>query len=284
MRVKLIAVCAVVLLVLSTGTAFADFSKDANNKSVKIWQKHAQRTKASKMYKYVQPERTVRGRLVPDSGLTPQGVASEVKAEIDDKMCAYFNKRNYQCSYQLADIPDKKPKEGKKTDDKQAQRVVVQISPEQAALMAVAELKLPAVAPGIGPDPSINRWKMAAVGYPLWLWADGPTHVGPISQRVANLHVSLDAQLTSVTYQMGDGHAVNCNGPGKKWTRSVEAGQPSSCGYRYQKPSLPKGSYTVRAISHWDITWVVGGQTGVITMDQEGTRQLPVGELQVLIR
>jgi hypothetical protein len=183
--------------------------------------------------------------------------------------------------------------------------------------MAVAQLKLPAVKPGVGPDPSINRWKMAAVGYPLWLWADGPTHVGPVSQSVANLHVSLEAQLTSVPYQMGDGHTVTCNGPGKKWTRSVEAGTPSRCGYRYSKPSLPKvtcngpgkkwtrsveagtpsrcgyryskpslpkGSYTVRAISHWDITWVVGGQTGVVTMDQEGTRLLPVGELQVLIR
>ena len=125
---------------------------------------------------------------------------------------------------------------------------------------------------------------MAAVGYPLWLWADGPTHVGPVSQSVANLHVSHDAQLTSVTYRMGDGHSVTCNGPGREWTRSVEAGTPTSCGYRYQKPSLPKGKYTVRAVSHWDITWVVGGQTGVISMDQQGTRQLPVGELQVLVR
>jgi hypothetical protein len=83
---------------------------------------------------------------------------------------------------------------------------------------------------------------------------------------------------------MGDGHSVSCQGPGVKWTRAVEAGKPSVCGYRYQKPSLPDGSYTVRAISHWEITWTVGGQSGVVTMDQEGTRRLPVGELQVLIR
>ena len=39
--------------------------------------------------------------------------------------------------------------------------------------------------PGIGPSPDLNPWDMAAVGYPLWLWADGPTHVGPISDAVA---------------------------------------------------------------------------------------------------
>lgn len=198
--------------------------------------------------------------------------------------CAYYYERSSEgCSFAMATTPAATPAKAKKADDPKAPPVV-QISPQQLAMMAVAELQLPAVAAGIGPDPSLNRWKMAAVGYPLWLWADGPTHVGPVSQRVANLYVSLDARLTSVTFEMGDGHTVTCAGPGKKWRRTVEAGQASTCGYRYERPSLPKGSYTVRAISHWDITWVVGGQSGVVTMDQEGARQLPVGELQVLVR
>ena len=47
----------------------------------------------------------------------------------------------------------------------------------QAAAIAVARLQLPTIAPGIGPSPNLNPWNMAAVGYPLWLWADGPTHV-----------------------------------------------------------------------------------------------------------
>jgi hypothetical protein len=51
------------------------------------------------------------------------------------------------------------------------------ITAGQAAAIAVARLQLPTVAPGIGPSPDLNRWNMAAVGYPLWLWADGPTHV-----------------------------------------------------------------------------------------------------------
>jgi hypothetical protein len=53
------------------------------------------------------------------------------------------------------------------------------ITAGQAAAVAVARLQLPTIAPGIGPSPTLNPWNMAAVGYPLWLWADGATHVGP---------------------------------------------------------------------------------------------------------
>ncbi|HET9646751.1 MAG TPA: hypothetical protein VFP34_00780 [Microlunatus sp.] len=266
--------------------ASADLSVSTNQRSAKVWQKHAEKTKAYKGYKSVpkQPAPT-RGRMVPISGLTAQDVTRRVQTELDNSSpCKYFYDRNQFCTYSLADVPNSKPKKGKKPAKGQPASYVVQITPEQAAMMAVAQLRLPAVAPGIGPDPSINRWNMAAVGYPLWLWADGRTHVGPVSQSVANLYVSLDARLTSVTYEMGDGHTVRCAGPGTKWTRSVKAGQPGSCGYRYTRASLPKGSYTVRAVSHWSVTWVVGGQSGVVPMDQEGTRQLAVGELQVLIR
>jgi hypothetical protein len=273
-------------LISQTSPAMAGFTVLAGDKKgAKAWQKAAEKTTAYKMYKYVpRKQNAARGRLTPDSGLTTNDVTTSVDNEIRGGYCSYYDQRNLFCSYQITDTPAAPKKQPKKKNPKAPDRYIVQITPQQAALMAVAELRLPAVAPGIGPDPSINRWKMAAVGYPLWLWADGPTHVGPVSQSVANFHVSLDARLTSVTYEMGDGHHVSCSGPGKKWTRSVEAGQASSCGYRYERPSLPKGSYTVRAVSHWSITWIVGGQSGVVPMDQEGTRQLTVGELQVLVR
>ena len=81
--------------------------------------------------------------------------------------------------------------------------------------------------PGIGPSPDINPWNMAAVGYPLWLWADGPTHVGPISDSVAGLSVSLDAEVSSLTFRMGDGHTVTCAGSGHPWTTAVQPGTKS---------------------------------------------------------
>ena len=166
-----------------------------------------------------------------------------------------------------------------------ANPAVPTLSAEDVAYLAVARLQLPKTKPDIGPPPSINQWKMAAVGYPLWLSADGPRHVGPVAASVFNLSVSLEARLTETTYRMGDGHQVRCRGGGTAWTRSVKPGSPSpTCGYRYTKPSLPRGNYTVTATSSWAVTWRANGETGIITVPLSGTSELPVGELQVLVR
>jgi hypothetical protein len=146
-------------------------------------------------------------------------------------------------------------------------------------------MQLPTVAPGIGPSPDLNRWKMAAVGYPLWLWADGPTQVGPVSDSVAGLSVSLEANITSLTFRTGDGNTVECPGAGDKWTEAVEPGTKAPrCGHTYTEPSLPKGSYKVSAVTNWAVTWTANGQSGVINVPAVETTQLPVGELQVLVR
>ena len=249
-------------------------------------QKAGAKTKASTLYKYVRIERPRSGSPERDSGLTARDVDQAVQHELSAVPCQWFVQRNYTCSYRLTtQPPDPATKPADPADPAAPDPgYVVVLTPEQAAQIAVATLQLPVVPPGIGPDPEINEWKMAAVGYPLWLWADGPHHVGPVSQAVANLSVSLDATLASVSYQMGDGHTVICSGPGTPWTRTVTPGQPSRCGYRYTRPSLPEGTYTVRALAHWEIAWTIGTTSGIITMDVEGTRLLPVGELQVLVR
>jgi hypothetical protein len=84
---------------------------------------------------------------------------------------------------------------------------------------------------------------------------------------------------------MGDGHSINCAGSGHEWTPSVEPGAESpSCGYSYSEPSLPGGKYTVAAIADWAVTWTSNGQSGVINVPAVATTELPVGELQVLVR
>ena len=119
---------------------------------------------------------------------------------------------------------------------------------------------------------------MAAVGYPLWLWADGPTHVGPVSDSVAGLSVSLEARVTSLTFRMGDGSTVQCSGDGDEWTKAVEPGTKApTCGYTYTEPSLPKDSYTVSAVTNWAVTWTANGQSGVINVPAVQTTELPVG-------
>ena len=161
----------------------------------------------------------------------------------------------------------------------------VVLTPRQVAYIAVARLKLKAPTPGIGPPPSLNRWKMAAVGYPLWLWGEGQTNPAPVSDSVGGLYVSLDAHVSKIVFDMGDGTKVTCRGAGKKWGRWVSPGEKSpSCGHVYTRPSLPKANYTVTATTYWSVAWNVTGQTGVIPFVQSAQTTLPVGELQVLVR
>lgn len=159
------------------------------------------------------------------------------------------------------------------------------VTPEQAAYIATARLTLSAPKPMIGPSPDINPWKMAAVGYPMWLWAEGNLDPVPVADTVYDLSVSLDARLVKVVYDMGDGNKITCTDASQPWTTRVPAGTPSPvCGYTYQEPSLPKGDYTVTANAVWSVDWAINATTGTIPFYQSASTQLPVGELQVLNR
>ena len=137
----------------------------------------------------------------------------------------------------------------------------------------------------ITPSPEINRWKMAAVGYPLWLSVGGDTHPPAVRDSVADVHVSLKADVERVVFSMGDRHSVTCTSVTTRWNRSIPAGQKSpACGYTYQRPSLPKGNYTVTATTYWSVSWSTSADSGVIDFVQSASTQLPVGELQVLVR
>ena len=158
------------------------------------------------------------------------------------------------------------------------------VSPEQAAYIAVARLHLTPPKPMIGPPPEINEWKMAAVGYPMWLWAEGNLNPAPVSDTVYDLTVSLDARLVKVTFDMGDGHRQTCADVSHRWVRGTTPGAPSpGCGHTYTRPSLPKGKYTITAYSEWAVDWSVNGVGGTIPMYQQAGTSLPVGELQVLV-
>lgn len=162
--------------------------------------------------------------------------------------------------------------------------VRTRITPGEAGAKAVARLQLPTLKAQIGPDPAKNEWGMIPVGYPVWLFADGETSLSD-SDEVEDLAVSLEAELTSMTFDMGDGTTVTCDGPGTKHTADVEPGTSSpTCGHTYQQ--VPRGSaksYTVTATAHWSITWTALGESATVTDTTSSTTELPVGELQVVV-
>ncbi|MCW2811818.1 MAG: hypothetical protein JWP61_2276 [Friedmanniella sp.] len=169
---------------------------------------------------------------------------------------------------------------------KAAQPPAAVLAPEEIAYAAVAQLRLTPPRPMIGPPPELNEWKMAAVGYPLWLWAEGDLNPAPVSDSVFDIAVSLDARLTKVVFDMGDGHKVVCTDLQHRWVQGrVAPGTPSpACGYAYPRPSLPNGSYTITAHAVWAIDWTINGTRGTLPLFQDATTEVPVGELQVLIR
>lgn len=146
----------------------------------------------------------------------------------------------------------------------------------------VVRLQLPDPTPQIGPDPEVNEWKMAAVGYPLWLWTRGPATV-TTTARAYGVSFTMQATWLSTSFDMGDGHRVTCSSTAV-YDRSVRPGAESpSCGYRYETSSLPRGNYSVTATTNWRITWRALGQSGSLPGSYSGTRSLPVGELNALV-
>lgn len=196
---------------------------------------------------------------------------------------------NMPCARPAAVVPPDEPappQPGQAAQPGQpAQPAPPAITPEQAAYIAFARLRLTPPKPVIGPPPEINEWKMAAVGYPMWLWAEGNFDPAPVTDTVADLTVSLDARLVKVRFDMGDGNRVTCADVSDAWVRGTTPGAPSpSCGHTYTEPSLPEGNYTITADSEWAVDWAVNGVGGTIPLYQQASTELPVGELQVLVR
>ncbi|MBN9107050.1 MAG: hypothetical protein J0I14_18850 [Propionibacteriaceae bacterium] len=145
-------------------------------------------------------------------------------------------------------------------------------------------LHLPDPTPRFGPDPSVNEWKMLAVGYPIWLWTDAPTELSATATH-DGLSMTLRAEWTSTSFEMGDGHTVTCTKTTEYPKHPDRYGAPSpTCGYTYQKRSKPGHDYTVTASTHWRVSWATGGHSGTLTTTYAGRRMLPIGELQALIR
>ena len=96
---------------------------------------------------------------------------------------------------------------------------------EQLAQQLIVRLQLPTPTPQFGPDPSDNEWNMIAVGYPVWLWTEGPTTV-TASESAHGYTFTLRAEYQSTTFTMGDGNTKRCTTT-TVYNRSTKPGSPS---------------------------------------------------------
>lgn len=147
----------------------------------------------------------------------------------------------------------------------------------------VVQLRLPPATPVFGPDPKKNEWRMLAVGFPVWLWTEGP-RTKSATASAQGLSFRLHARLESTTFRMGDGAQVTCAAMTRYSSAAKPGAKSPTCGHVYLRPSLPKGAYTVTATANWQISWSVDGFSGSFPYSYSDSASIRIGELQALNR
>ena len=141
------------------------------------------------------------------------------------------------------------------------------VDPHQVALQAENSLDLPV------PSLHVNPSGPSVVNLPTWLWIDPSVwHQYSVTASAGTVSATAVATPESVTWEMGDGGAVVCTGPGHPFEAALPAGgQRTPCAFTYRTSSAGQPSsdgnpddaaYTVRATITWDVSWTAQGAPG----------------------
>ncbi len=152
-------------------------------------------------------------------------------------------------------------------DSQPAQDGVPAVDPEVLARQAEQSITLPA--PAIETSPAA----FSVVNLPTWLWVDPSMwHPFSASASAGGVSVTATALPVSVQWQMGDGGALSCDGPGTPYNTSLPSSeQQTSCSYVYRRSSVgqpaPDGNpnhaaFDVAAAVTWRVAWSVSGGPG----------------------
>ena len=126
---------------------------------------------------------------------------------------------------------------------------------------------------------------------PVWMWVANPdAHTwGPAtaSATAGGITVTATARVDQITWDMGDGHKVNCMTAGTPYKPEYGNKMSPDCGHVYttSSSSKPDHKFTVTASSDWIIEWEGAGQTGTIRLNGlVREAQIAIGEAQVLVQ
>ncbi len=162
------------------------------------------------------------------------------------------------------------------------------VAPYEVALQAERSLQLPE--PIISTDPSST----ALVNLPTWLWVDGADwHPYSVSASAGPVSATVVAAPLSVTWSMGDGHALACPGPGEPFVSGPTSTlSTTDCSYDYPESSAGEpspdgdpndGSFPVTATVTWSVTWSSTGAAGggtLPTLYTSTTSRLRVAQVE----
>lgn len=159
--------------------------------------------------------------------------------------------------------------------------------PEELARRALASIKLLPARLKVAPRKDIGP---GLVGLPVWMWATpsadyfGPLHA---SAEDRGLRVSIEAKVSRIVWNMGNGDTVTCTKPGTPYDpKGARAGSTSpDCGYDHGYPKA--GTYRVGATTYWTVRWWTNnGVEGdpIAQTRASGTVPVRINELQVVTR
>lgn len=117
--------------------------------------------------------------------------------------------------------------------------------------------------PVVGMSPSSSQDQL--VNVPTWLWVDRSVwRQVSASASAGGVRVTTSATPTRVVWDMGDGGAVACDGPGTAYDPSRPAATPT-CAYTYRRPTERA---VVIATIEWTVRWTstagASGDLGVV--------------------
>ncbi len=134
------------------------------------------------------------------------------------------------------------------------------VAPEVLAEQAAANLSVASPVVELSPKVGLNQITQLTT----WMWV---TNWEPdsASASVPGVTSTVTATPTKVTWNMGNGDEVVCNGPGTPFDFSrPEEGQSTDCSYTYRHSSTsqPGGVYEVSATMSYDVSWSAEGASG----------------------
>ena len=159
--------------------------------------------------------------------------------------------------------------------------------PDLAALARQAYDEVPLGHPVPVTSPGIDVEQIT--GLPTWLWLD-PASFTELSARaeIPGFWVEVTARPQAVTWDMGDGESVSCDGPGTPYDPAVDDdAQSTDCSHVYQQTSIvePDGRFAASVTVTWSVDWEAStGATGTLAdASRTTTFALTVTERQAVV-
>lgn len=155
--------------------------------------------------------------------------------------------------------------------------------PRADAIARQVYAEVPLVFPTPHMSPPVDATQL--VGLPIWLWVDDTVWRNfDASASVAGVTVTVVAEPSHTTWDMGDGTILTCDGPGTPWA-SGKGKTDCSHTYQFVSDDQPDGRYPGAVTVTWSVSWSANtGESGALpTASRTTSFDLDVRQRQAVI-